>query len=373
MTLIAQWSFTSPRPAQDRSSHWGPLELVNGAQLTRDGLKLANGAHARASNYQGAPIADKTMIVWLKLDGLEARPAGSAMTLDSRTGDQFDGIVLGERQDRTWMAGSNNFVRTQDLGAVAHEPGAGATIQMAATYAADGASARVSLYRDGVQLASYTQGPLATWQADNAELLFGARHTVGDQVRGKLDATILGAELHDCALTRAEIAARTCPGPLAPDALIGKDLVLESVARPGHFLTVLGGSSQLESPAAVFRQPDGPADLARFRLRVVAAPGGIHLYWTNLALGHHGWQGKFGSSSNVQQLAPGIDGKPGTLSLHQGVNPWGQVEYWRLAATRGYGSLTLSDALELAHRCNAPSDDAGKAAYAFRFWDAGDV
>lgn len=366
MTLIGDWSFTSPTSSQERTAHWGPLELLGGAQWTPEGLRLTGGAYARVRGYQGPEIAEKTLVAWLRLDNFaEARPAGSAMTLDSQTGDQFDGIVYGEREERTWMAGSNNFVRTKDLGAAAQEPGGGATIMVAATYAADGAGARVSLYREGALLGSYTQGPLPTWQANNVEVLFGARHTLGTQVRGKLDATIVAAQLHDRALGQAEIAALTRPGPLAPEEVFDRDVVIECVARPGQFLTVFGGASAFESPAAVFRRPDG--DLAPYRLRIVRATGGVQIRWTNLALGHHGWQGKFGASANVQQIAAGIDGQPGTVSLHQGVNPWKQIEYWRVAPTRAYGEASLTDALEMAHRMNAPAD-ADEPLYSFRIW-----
>jgi hypothetical protein len=149
-------------------------------------------------------------------------------------------------------------------------------------------------------------------------------------------------------------------------AFADQDLVLECEARPGQFLTTFGGSSSFEAPCGVFRKPS--ADLSPFHLRVLPVKGGFQLRWTNLALGHHGWTGKFGAAGGtVQQVAVGVDGDAGTVSLHQGTNPWGQVEYWRLEPTRGYGAATLTDALVLAHRAAAPSDDAGKTATSFRF------
>jgi hypothetical protein len=142
--------------------------------------------------------------------------------------------------------------------------------------------------------------------------------------------------------------------------------VLECVARPGHYLTLLGGTSDFEAPAAVFRKPGNPADLTPFRLRLQQNGASYLIYWTNLHLGHHGWCGKFGSHNAVQQFLPGLDGQFGTISMHQGGNPWGQVEYWRMEPTRAYGSVTLTDALVLAHRTNAPTSDADRAAYSFR-------
>lgn len=55
---------------------------------------------------------------------------------------------------------------------------------------------------------SYEQGPLARWVAGNVEVLFGPRHTLGSEKRGFLNATILGAEIHNVALTADQLRER---------------------------------------------------------------------------------------------------------------------------------------------------------------------
>lgn len=214
MAKIGEWCFVSSTPTRERTSSWGSLELMNGARLTASGLALSGGGWARVRGYTGAALREKTLVVWVRLDSLdEARPGGSAMTVDAQEGHAFDGIVFGEREDRTWVAGSDFFVRTQDLGAVAAETRAGMTLRMTATYAADvdGTSARVSLYRGDELLGSYTRGTLAEWPANDVEVIFGARHVWRGVVRGALTATILGAQLHDRALSRDQIVALACP------------------------------------------------------------------------------------------------------------------------------------------------------------------
>ena len=89
--------------------------------------------------------------------------------------------------------------------------------------------------------------------------------------------------------------------------------MLECEARPGQFLTTFGGSSSFEAPCGVFRKPS--ADLSPFHLRVLPVKGGFQIRWTNLALGHHGWTGKFGAAGGtVQQVAVGVDGDAGTVA-----------------------------------------------------------
>ena len=124
----------------------------------------------------------------------------------------FDALVFGERQPGHWVAGSNFFERTRDLGAHAEETARpGDLVHLAATYAADG---RITVYRNGVAYgAAYTPSPKPiTYPAGGARVLLGKRHTGG----GKRVLLREGAEarLYDRALTAAEeVAASWKAGP----------------------------------------------------------------------------------------------------------------------------------------------------------------
>jgi hypothetical protein len=58
-----------------------------------------------------AQATDKTLVSWVTLTNKAIR-AGSVLTIQD--GDRFDGIIFAERDAHKWMAGSNNFHRTQE-------------------------------------------------------------------------------------------------------------------------------------------------------------------------------------------------------------------------------------------------------------------
>jgi hypothetical protein len=64
-------------------------------------------------SFHGAAAVgnDRTLVSWVILDNT-TQQGGSAMTI--QRGDQFDGIVFGERASGKRMVGSDFFARTQD-------------------------------------------------------------------------------------------------------------------------------------------------------------------------------------------------------------------------------------------------------------------
>ena len=58
----------------------------------------------------------KTLEVWVRLANI-MQSGGAAMGVQSLDGGVFDSIVFGERDPRQWMAGSENYVRTQSFNA----------------------------------------------------------------------------------------------------------------------------------------------------------------------------------------------------------------------------------------------------------------
>lgn len=141
---------------------------------------------------------DKTLVVWFAPADLTQR-GGSALTIQS--GNHFDGIVLGELQQGKWMAGSDDFERTEtDQDKYVSEAADSRTmIQLAIVYQKD----QIRIYRNGASYASY--------QANNADLLgpennlavFGLRHVGADG--GQISGTLEDARIYRQALTVGQI------------------------------------------------------------------------------------------------------------------------------------------------------------------------
>jgi hypothetical protein len=226
MAKIGSWDFTSTTPTKDRMGLWADLELMSGSNpiptagaphlAAGDGLCLAQGQWARARGFRGGPIRDKTLVVWLELTSLAPRTAGAPISIDAQGVDEFDAITFGERRDLSWAGGSSRFRRTAP-----HAPDqpaetqAGTVLQLAATYTSTGNGAnRSRIYRNGALIFSSDQGPQATWAPNAAELLFGPRHTQGNNPIGFMNARLIAAEVHDVALSAAQVGELAPPQPL---------------------------------------------------------------------------------------------------------------------------------------------------------------
>ncbi|MCA9690025.1 MAG: hypothetical protein KC636_10485 [Myxococcales bacterium] len=158
------------------------------------------------------------------------------------------------------------------------------------------------------------------------------------------------------------------------DQFTDRDLVLESAARPGHFLMPAGDLSSFEGAVAVFQPIDSQAALDAARLRLAGAGGTYELKHAGAPLGHHGWTGKFGAAGGrAQQLVAGLSGAPATISMHQGIDQFKVIDYWRIEGSRPYGERTFTDALAMTDRVGVPTDDASKIAATFRLRLASEV
>jgi hypothetical protein len=209
-TLIGQWSFNAGAELADSTGHWGALEL-KGATVSGGKLAVRPGMWARVTGYRGAaPLREKTLVAWGALNRLDVR-TGALMSVDSVTWDNFDALVYGEIHPQRWLAGSSHFRRTQDVVTV-DETIAGQRLQMAVSYKDLGNNnVQVTLCRDGVQLGQYTSPNMTQWNKDDLEVLFGARHTIGSQVLGSLNADLDEARLYAKAMNCAEVKALGSP------------------------------------------------------------------------------------------------------------------------------------------------------------------
>ncbi|MFP6872316.1 MAG: hypothetical protein VCA55_02310, partial [Verrucomicrobiales bacterium] len=219
--LVGRWTFEPGEELVDKIGNFPDLALqgnavvADGALDVNGGGTSATGWAYTAGNYSGPVIADKTLVSWFTLQSLEnVVKAGSVITLDKVSADQFDGIIFAERQSNRWMSGSSFFRRTQDWNPGFAETVAGEPIMMAITYEdIGGGQVRVSGYRNGEGIGSYDSATFVTWPANDAEVFFGLRHGSGGGGPGGLDALIDEARIYGRAGTASQIRALFNAGP----------------------------------------------------------------------------------------------------------------------------------------------------------------
>jgi hypothetical protein len=104
---------------------------------------------------------------------LEQKGVGP-LTLQTPDSDVFDSIVFGERENGHWMAGSDFFRRTRDVGGPKETAKPNELVQMAIVY---GTNDSITVYRNGAPYGqSYTQGTLTSFAAGSARVVLGKRH-----------------------------------------------------------------------------------------------------------------------------------------------------------------------------------------------------
>ena len=205
--LVGHWTFEPGATLTDLTGNFGNLTL-QGANVVNGQLDVNSGQFARAINYTGRTITNKTLVSWVYLDDLNIR-GGSALTIDSPSDDRFDGIIYAEREAGRWMAGSSGWFRTQNLVPGFKETTTNKLVQVAISYENVAGTARITAYRNGTLIGSYTQGAIASWSAGDAEVIFGARHTYGVNPIGTLDGRIEYAMIFNSTLTQAQIQQLT--------------------------------------------------------------------------------------------------------------------------------------------------------------------
>jgi hypothetical protein len=92
---------------------WARNQPIPGCSIT-DGFGLVlDGERAFAETEPIAKtIREKTLESWVQLSNLDQR-GGGVITIQDGEGIVFDSIVYAERDKQQWMAGSNDFARTE--------------------------------------------------------------------------------------------------------------------------------------------------------------------------------------------------------------------------------------------------------------------
>jgi len=199
---LSRWEFDG-----DLRDSVGALHGVayGGAKVESGALVLDGKQSYVAMPPLPADLTAKTLEVWVQLTDLNQR-GGGAITLQTLDGATFDAIVIGEREPRRWIAGSNFFVRTQSIAKAADEMEATERfVHLATVYEADGT---IRLYRDGLPYGEpyKPDSPVVKFAAGKNQVVLGLRHSPpgGNKfLAGKIDR----AALYDRALSAAEVAA----------------------------------------------------------------------------------------------------------------------------------------------------------------------
>jgi len=177
------------------------------ARIDEQGLVLDGRGWLATSPLQQR-LSAKTMEAWVKLDDLD-QSGGGVITVQNLDGGVFDALVYGERQRAKWIAGSDNFNRTDDVGGPAERLAADQPIHLAAVYDGRG---NITLYREGEPYGRPYKTGSAQFEAGAAQVLIGLRH--GDQPNGRaLRGRVSAARLYDRALSAEELAASAAGQP----------------------------------------------------------------------------------------------------------------------------------------------------------------
>ncbi|WP_309709968.1 DUF1553 domain-containing protein [Armatimonas sp.] len=251
------------------------FDELPGGRLRLDGKR---------GRFQSEPLAvelrEKTLEAWVSLADLEQQ-GGSALTIETEGGAQFDGIVFGERQRGKWIAGSEFYHRTKDLDAP-QETETG-LVQLLIVYRADG---HIQLFRNGKPYAAAYQpeATARTYPAGKTHLLIGPRHTGSTNfLKGELEEV----RVYDRALTDPEVAEsyQNAPFNITPEALTAALTASERKQREvlqAESVRLAGALKTLEAPvqayAAISQQPSPTYVLPRGDVTAqgeLVTPGGL--------------------------------------------------------------------------------------------------
>jgi hypothetical protein len=197
---VARWEF-----ATDLRDTVGELHgTAHGKARIEEGRLILDGPE---SYVETSPLAtnltEKTLEVWLTLSRLDQQ-GGGAISVESSSGAVFDAVVYGEREPGQWMAGSNNFTRTQSFQAPPETEAVATPVQIVVVYGADRS---VTAYRNGQPYGQpYVTSTTALFEAGKSHVLFGLRHSPAGGNR-HLSGAIERAALFSRALSADEVAS----------------------------------------------------------------------------------------------------------------------------------------------------------------------
>lgn len=190
----AAWEFEG-----DLKSSNGTLDLVAHGEVSfEEGMVVLKRAYLLSKKLP-LDLKAKSLEVWCKVHNLN-QSGGGVMGIQG-PGDFFDTIVLGERQPKHWISGSNGFSRTEDFPESTPEQNPFQLLHLVMTYAEDGTT---TLYRNGIAYGKPFRKAAATFPKDRTSVIFGLRHLPAGGNK-YLDVSIDKARLYTRALTAEEV------------------------------------------------------------------------------------------------------------------------------------------------------------------------
>ncbi len=196
---IASWSFE-----KNADDAFGILNghLEGGAEI-RDGRLILDGkgAYLRTEPLP-VNLGAKTLEAWVAPTTLDQR-GGGIVSIESTGEHAFDALVFAEKEPRRWVAGSNFFKRSENVGGPEENAKPGELIHLTVVYAGEN---RVTIYRNGEPYGrSYTsKTDRYEFGGGTARVLLGLRHKGAGS--GFFAGEIEEARLYDRALTAEEVA-----------------------------------------------------------------------------------------------------------------------------------------------------------------------
>lgn len=212
-TPYALWEFD-----HDFNDSVGELHAKpQGNAVLKDGAVVLDGQSFVETPPLTQNVKEKTLQAWVQLTSLQQR-GGGVMTLQTLNGITFDSLVFGERDPGQWLAGSNNFARTDPFQAPQETQAVDRAVQLTLVYQQDGT---ITAYRDAEPYGrSIRKGDLQPYAAGDSQLIFGLRHK---PVGGNrfLTAKIHRAAFYSRALSADEVRASLGdPASVVTDAQI---------------------------------------------------------------------------------------------------------------------------------------------------------
>ena len=196
---LARWTFEADAADEVGGMHG---RVVAGAAVRDGRLRLPGGDAHLVTAPLPADLTAMTLEAWVALDTLDQR-GGGVVTVQTPDSEVFDAIVFGEQTPGRWMAGSDFFRRTRDVGGPVETRRSEGWIHVAITHGADGT---ITVYRDGMPYGTaYRPGPAHRYRAGIDRVVLGRRH-LGHGVAG-LAGEVEEARVYDRALGAAEVAA----------------------------------------------------------------------------------------------------------------------------------------------------------------------
>lgn len=241
----AEWHFDSA----DKGDRF-PTQLRGNAKI-QDGVLVLDGNSWGETKNLGLDLKEKTLEVLVSLSNLNQK-GGGAMTVQDSPGVIFDSIVFAERANREWMAGSNNFARTQDFGGAQEREAKEKPVHIVITYAKDGT---ITCYRDGQLYGRPYKSALQAFSGAKTMVVFGLRHGRGAGGGRMLSGAIHEAKLYDRALSADEVAGAAA---MANKSISRKQVLAALSAKEREEVALL--ESQLQQVGAQIKAFKVPAE-----------------------------------------------------------------------------------------------------------------